>query len=70
MDVVDRVPKLGYRAAHLRQLMRGKLTDHKRYIVQRGEDMLEVRDWVWEGASHATPGQPAQEEARDESGAN
>jgi len=56
MDVVDRVPKLGYRAAHLRQLMRGKLTDHKRYIVQRGEDMPEVRDWVWQ-------------EARDESGA-
>jgi xylulose-5-phosphate/fructose-6-phosphate phosphoketolase len=48
MDVVDRVPKLGYRAAHLRQLMRGKLTDHKRYIVQRGEDMPEVRDWVWQ----------------------
>jgi xylulose-5-phosphate/fructose-6-phosphate phosphoketolase len=47
MDVVDRVPKLGYRAAHLRQLMRGKLTDHKHYIVQRGEDMPEVRDWVW-----------------------
>ncbi|MDB6108218.1 MAG: phosphoketolase [Gammaproteobacteria bacterium] len=56
MDVVDRVPKLGYRAAHLRQLMRGKLTDHKHYIVQRGEDMPEVRDWVWQ-------------EARDESGA-
>src|SRR5256714_2171702 len=56
MDVVDRVPKLGYRAAHLRQLMRGKLTDHKRYIVQRGEDMPEVRDWVWQ-------------KARDESGA-
>jgi hypothetical protein len=25
MEVVDRVPKLGYRAAYLRQLMRGKL---------------------------------------------
>ena len=57
MDVVDRVPKLGYRAAHLRQLMRGKLTDHKRYIVQRGEDMPEVRDWVWQ-------------DSRDESGAH
>jgi xylulose-5-phosphate/fructose-6-phosphate phosphoketolase len=56
MEVVDRVPKLGYRAAHLRQLMRGKLTDHKHYIVQRGEDMPEVRDWVWQ-------------DARDESGA-
>ena len=50
MEVVDRVPKLGYRAAHLRQLMRGKLTDHKHYILQRGEDMPEVRDWVWQDA--------------------
>ena len=48
IDVVDRVPKLGYRAAHLRQLMRDKLTDHAHYIVQRGEDMPEVRDWVWQ----------------------
>jgi xylulose-5-phosphate/fructose-6-phosphate phosphoketolase len=54
MDVVDRVPKLGYRAAHLRQLMRAKLTDHKRYIVQRGEDMPEVRDWVWQEAHDAS----------------
>ena len=57
MQAVDRVPKLGYRAAYLRQLMRGKLTDHKLYIVQRGEDMPEVRDWVWQ-------------DSRDESGAH
>ncbi len=48
MDVIDRVPKLGYRAAHLRQLMRDKLTEHANYIVRRGEDMPEVRDWVWQ----------------------
>jgi xylulose-5-phosphate/fructose-6-phosphate phosphoketolase len=54
MEVVDRVPKLGYRAAYLRQLMRGKLTEHKRYIVQRGEDMPEVRDWVWQDNRNAS----------------
>jgi xylulose-5-phosphate/fructose-6-phosphate phosphoketolase len=48
MDVIDRVPKLGYRAARLRQLMRGKLTEHREYIIQRGEDLPEVRDWVWQ----------------------
>jgi xylulose-5-phosphate/fructose-6-phosphate phosphoketolase len=51
MDVIDRVPKLGYRAAHLRQLMRDKLTEHAHYIVRRGEDMAEVRDWVWQDSS-------------------
>ena len=48
MDVIDRVPQLGYRAAHLRQLMRDKLTEHAHYITRRGEDLPEVRDWVWQ----------------------
>ena len=48
MDVIDRVPKLGYRAAHLRQHMRDKLTEHANYITRRGEDLPEVRDWVWQ----------------------
>jgi xylulose-5-phosphate/fructose-6-phosphate phosphoketolase len=47
MEVIDRVPKLGYRAAHLRQLMRDKLAEHREYITRRGEDLPEVRDWVW-----------------------
>ncbi|HKT74924.1 MAG TPA: phosphoketolase family protein [Steroidobacteraceae bacterium] len=49
MDVIDRVPKLGYRAAHLRQAMRDKLAEHREYICRRGEDLPEVRDWVWQG---------------------
>ena len=48
MDVIQRVPKLGSRAAHLHQVMRDKLTEHARYVVSRGEDMPEVRDWVWQ----------------------
>jgi len=51
-DVIDRVPSLGYRVAHLRQLMRDKLTEHREYITRRGEDMPEVRDWVWQEDSH------------------
>ena len=49
MDVIDRVPKLGYRAAYLKQLMRDKLTEHWHYINRHGEDMPEVRDWKWRG---------------------
>ena len=47
MDVVDRVPKLGYKAAYLKQLMRDKLTEHKQYITSYGEDMPEIRNWQW-----------------------
>jgi xylulose-5-phosphate/fructose-6-phosphate phosphoketolase len=28
--------------------MRDKLTGHAQYIVRRGEDLPEVRDWVWQ----------------------
>lgn len=47
MDVIDRVPKLGYKAAYLKQLMRDKLTEHRQYITQYGEDMPEIRNWRW-----------------------
>ena len=47
IDVIDRVPKLGYKAAYLKQLMRDKLTEHELYIRQYGEDMPEIRNWQW-----------------------
>jgi xylulose-5-phosphate/fructose-6-phosphate phosphoketolase len=47
MDAVDRVPKLGYKGAYLRQLARDKLIEHKEYITRYGEDMPEIRDWQW-----------------------
>ena len=46
-DVIDRVEKLGYRAAGLKQVMRDRLIEHRQYIVRRGEDMPEIREWQW-----------------------
>jgi len=46
-DVIDRVPALGARAAHVKQLLRDKLLDHKAYIRAHGEDMPEVQTWQW-----------------------
>jgi xylulose-5-phosphate/fructose-6-phosphate phosphoketolase len=46
-DVIDRVPKLGPRAAYAKQAIRDRRIDHKQYIARYGEDMPEIRDWKW-----------------------
>ncbi|MDH4225004.1 MAG: phosphoketolase family protein, partial [Deltaproteobacteria bacterium] len=46
-DVIDRVPSLGYQAAHVKQLIRDKLIDHKQYVHKHGEDMPEISNWKW-----------------------
>jgi xylulose-5-phosphate/fructose-6-phosphate phosphoketolase len=47
MDVIDRVPSLGSRAAHVKQVMHDKRAEHREYIERYGQDMPEVRDWQW-----------------------
>ncbi len=49
-DVIDRVPGLTTRAAYAKQAIRDKLIEHKEYIRRFGDDMPEIRDWVWGGA--------------------
>jgi xylulose-5-phosphate/fructose-6-phosphate phosphoketolase len=46
-DVVDRVPRLEGRSGHFKQHLRNMLVRHKQYIHEHGEDMPEIRDWVW-----------------------
>jgi xylulose-5-phosphate/fructose-6-phosphate phosphoketolase len=49
VDVIDRVPSLGARAAHLRQHMVDERLRHRRYTRVHGDDPAGVRDWVWPG---------------------
>ena len=49
MDVIDYVPELLPRAAHVHQAMHDKLVDHQRYVVRYGEDMPDIRQWRWSG---------------------
>jgi len=49
MDVIDRVPKLQGAAAHQKQLLRNRLIESKLYISEHGDDLPEIRDWVWPG---------------------
>jgi xylulose-5-phosphate/fructose-6-phosphate phosphoketolase len=47
-DVIDRLPQLGARAAHLKQALRDKLIAHREYINEFGKDMPEIENWKWE----------------------
>ena len=50
IDVIDRVPGLGPRAAHVRQLMEDKRLEARAYTRLEGEDAPEVADWTWPAA--------------------
>ena len=52
-DVIDRVPKLGERAAYAKQAIRDRLIDHRQYIRRVGDDMPEIKNWTWGGQSAA-----------------
>ncbi len=49
IDVIDRVPGLGSRAAHAKQHFRDKLIEHRDYVDEHGEDMPEILNWRWQG---------------------
>lgn len=47
MDVIERVPSLQSTGAYVMQTLRDKLIDHKHYIARHGQDMPDIRDWMW-----------------------
>ncbi|HEX4047905.1 MAG TPA: phosphoketolase family protein [Elusimicrobiota bacterium] len=46
-DVIDRVPRLGARAAYVKQSLDDKLVEHKEYVARFGVDLPEIRGWKW-----------------------
>ncbi|PJE01837.1 MAG: phosphoketolase [Mycobacterium sp.] len=46
-DVIDRVPGLAATAGGVRELMVQKRAEHKAYIAEHGDDLPEIRNWVW-----------------------
>jgi xylulose-5-phosphate/fructose-6-phosphate phosphoketolase len=65
MDVIDRVPKLHYKGAHIKQKLRDKLVEHVHYISKYGDDMPEIRDWKWPYSGGAHPEQPGETKSTD-----
>jgi xylulose-5-phosphate/fructose-6-phosphate phosphoketolase len=47
MDVIDRIPGLTSRAAHLRQEMSDRRLQARAYTREHGDDPPELRDWTW-----------------------
>lgn len=49
IDVIDRVPMLQARAAHLKEQMKNAIIENLAYAHEHGTDRREITDWVWPG---------------------
>jgi len=47
IDVIDRVPGLAARAAHLKEAMKEAIIDNLAYARTHGTDRAEISDWTW-----------------------
>lgn len=50
MNAVDRVPGPEHDAPRVRTAMNEKLTAHRNYIIEHGEDSSELYDWRWQAS--------------------
>lgn len=47
VDVINRVPKLGSAAAHVKERMKDKIIKCKTYAHEQGIDHDEIVNWKW-----------------------
>jgi xylulose-5-phosphate/fructose-6-phosphate phosphoketolase len=47
IDAIERLPQTGDPGIYLKQELRDKLIEHRRYIQVHGQDLPEVREWRW-----------------------
>jgi xylulose-5-phosphate/fructose-6-phosphate phosphoketolase len=47
IDVIDRVPALGSRAAHVKERMKEAILSYREYAHTHGMDAPEITDWRW-----------------------
>jgi xylulose-5-phosphate/fructose-6-phosphate phosphoketolase len=47
IDIIDRVPKLRFRAGHLKEQMKNAIIDNMNYAHENGRDRPELSSWVW-----------------------
>jgi xylulose-5-phosphate/fructose-6-phosphate phosphoketolase len=47
IDVIDRVDKLGSRAAHIKERMKDEIQKHRTYAYTVGMDSPEINNWRW-----------------------
>ncbi len=50
IDVIDRVPKLQNRGAHLKEWLKGEIVENVNYAHAEGIDKAEITEWKWPSA--------------------
>ena len=50
IDVIDRVPRLGISAAHVKDWLHDQIRENVAYAHENGIDKAEIRDWKWPSA--------------------
>jgi xylulose-5-phosphate/fructose-6-phosphate phosphoketolase len=54
IEAIDRIPGLAISAARIKQGFRDELIEHSCYVREHGEDMPQIRDWVWPNSTGDT----------------